>query len=176
MLTDPDKQATGNREPAHKKDETDKEYPTQSIPDWLQLFTDNLEDLETHVLAHSSERENSDSEGDASKVGTQKRKQSIYNHFPKAEIATNAWEPKLRGFFAEDVERDLFREQKNLVTWQQQSTKKWISEQSPIGCRGTSSRHSMESVSSRNLTRRRRFHESFQSRRRSQELFIRTIH
>ena len=26
-----------------------KEDPTQGIPDWLQPFTDNLEDLETHV-------------------------------------------------------------------------------------------------------------------------------
>ena len=32
MLTDPDKQATGNREPA---DETNKEDPTQGIPVWF---------------------------------------------------------------------------------------------------------------------------------------------
>ena len=32
----------------------DKEDPTQGIPDWLQPFTVNLEDLEAHVLAHSS--------------------------------------------------------------------------------------------------------------------------
>ena len=32
MLTDPDKQATGNREPAH---ETNKEDPTQGIPVWF---------------------------------------------------------------------------------------------------------------------------------------------
>ena len=69
MLTDPDKQASGNREPAN---EMNKEDPTQGDPVWLQPFTDNLEDLETHVLAHSSERENSDSEGGASKVETQK--------------------------------------------------------------------------------------------------------
>ena len=128
-----------------KLDETDKEDPTQGIPDWLQPFTDNLEDLETHVLAHSSERENSDSQGDASKVVTQKRKQSMYNHFTKAEIATYSWEPKLRGFFAENVVRDLFREQKNW--WldnsraQSPQRRKWILDQSPIGCRGTSSRH-----------------------------------
>ena len=45
--------------------------------------TDNQEDLETHVPAHSSEREISDSEGDVSKVETQKRKHSIHTHFPK---------------------------------------------------------------------------------------------
>ena len=43
------------------------------------------------VPAHSSERENLDSEGAAS-------------------------EPKLRGSLAEDVMRDLFHEQKSLVT------------------------------------------------------------
>ena len=42
MLTDPDKQATGNREPAydHFSDEMNKEDPTQGIPDGLQPFTD----------------------------------------------------------------------------------------------------------------------------------------
>ena len=73
MLTDPDKQATGNREPAN---EMNKEDPTQGIPVRSQPFTVNLEDLEAHVLAHSSERATSDSEGDASKVETRKRKHS----------------------------------------------------------------------------------------------------
>ena len=57
MLTDHDTQATENREPAN---EMNKEDPTQGIPVWLQPFTVNLEDLEALVLAHSSERENSD--------------------------------------------------------------------------------------------------------------------
>ena len=50
MLTDHDKQATGDREPAN---ETNKEDPTQGIPVWLQPFTVNLEDLEaqcSHIL------------------------------------------------------------------------------------------------------------------------------
>ena len=51
MQTDPDKPASGNRGSADK-DEMDKEDPTQGIPDWLQPFTDNLEDLEKHVPAH----------------------------------------------------------------------------------------------------------------------------
>ena len=58
MLTDHDKQATG---------------PSQI----------NLEDLEGHVPAHPSEREISDSEGDASNVETKKRMHSVYTHFPK---------------------------------------------------------------------------------------------
>ena len=80
MQTDPYKQASGSRGSAHKKDEMNKEDPTQGIPDWLQPFTDNLEDLETHVPAHPSEREISDSEGDASNVETQKWKhRGIYS-------------------------------------------------------------------------------------------------
>ena len=66
MQTDPDKPASGNCDSANK-DEMDKEDPTQGIPDWLQPFSDNLVDLETHVPAHSSERENSDSEGAANR-------------------------------------------------------------------------------------------------------------
>ena len=44
MLTDPDKQVTGCREPAN---EMNKEDPTQGIPNWSQPFTIHLEDLET---------------------------------------------------------------------------------------------------------------------------------
>ena len=55
MLTDHDKQATGNRESAN---EVNKECPTQSIPVWLQPFTVNLEDLEVHVLAHPLKERN----------------------------------------------------------------------------------------------------------------------
>ena len=80
MLTHHDKHATENREPAN---EMNKEDPTQGIPVWLQPFTVNLEDLEVHVLAHSSERAKSDSEGEASKVETQKRKHSVHAYFRK---------------------------------------------------------------------------------------------
>ena len=79
-MTDHDKQATGNREPAN---EMNKEDPTQGILVWLQPFTVDVEDLEAHVLAHSSERVFPDSEGDASKVETQKRKHSIHAYFRK---------------------------------------------------------------------------------------------
>ena len=68
---------------ADRADETNKEDPTQGIPVWLQPFTVNLQDLETHVVAHSSETENSGSEGDASKVETQKRKHSVHAYFRK---------------------------------------------------------------------------------------------
>ena len=90
MQTNPDKQASGNRGSAHRQDETDKEDPTQGIPDWLQPVTAYLEDLQTHVPAHSSDREISDSEGDASKVETRKRSTISILTFPKTEIATYA--------------------------------------------------------------------------------------
>ena len=80
MLTDHDKQATGNREPA---DEMNMEDPTHGIPVWLQPLTVNLEDLEAHVLAHSSERANSNSEGEASKKETQKRMHGVHAYFRK---------------------------------------------------------------------------------------------
>ena len=70
-----------------------KEDPTQSILVWLQPFIVNLEDLEVHVLAHSSERENSDSEGEASKVETQKRKHSVHAYYARP----NQFE-RFRGF------------------------------------------------------------------------------
>ena len=56
---------------SNKEDEMNED-PTQGIPDWLQPFTVNLKDLEAHVLAHSCERSISDSEGEASRVETQK--------------------------------------------------------------------------------------------------------
>ena len=64
---DPDKPASGNCGSANKY-EMEKDDPTQGIPDWLQPFTDNLENLETYLPAHSCERENSDSEGGAAKL------------------------------------------------------------------------------------------------------------
>ena len=100
MPTDHDKQATENREPAN---EMNKEDPTQGIPVWLQPF--NLEDREAYVLAHSSERANSDLEGGASKVETQKT------------------EAQRSCLLPQQTKRDLFCDQKSTVTWQEQSTK-----------------------------------------------------
>ena len=53
--------------------------------------TDNLEDLEGHVPAHSSEREISGSEGDASNVETQKTESTVFIlTSPKTNIAAYA--------------------------------------------------------------------------------------
>ena len=83
MPTDPDKPAAGNRK-QDTQDEKDTEDPTQEVPEWLQNFTANLEDLEKHVPTHVSERENSDSEASTKVVDKSKlRKRRIYTHFPK---------------------------------------------------------------------------------------------
>ena len=79
MLTVHDKQATGKCEPA---DETKEEDPMQGILVWLQPFTVNLEDLEAQC-SYIPLKENSDSEGDASKVETQKGKHSVHAYFRK---------------------------------------------------------------------------------------------
>ena len=76
MLTHHDKQVTENHEPPN---EMNKEDPTKRIPGWWQPFTVNLEDLEAHVLALSSERANSDSDGDASEVDTKTEAQFSYS-------------------------------------------------------------------------------------------------
>ena len=80
MQRGPEKLASGNRGSVNE-DEMDKVDPTQGILDWLQPLTDNPDDLETHVPAHSSESENSDSEAPANVVTS--RKHIIYTHSPK---------------------------------------------------------------------------------------------
>ena len=105
---------------------------TRSIQGKLQPFKVNPEVLEAHVLARSSERENPDSEGDASKVETQKRQHSVHAYrFPRTE---KVW-------------------WLDISTAQSPQRKTWISEQSPIRCRGTSSRTLAESFSNKNFTR-----------------------
>ena len=113
--------------------EMNKEDPTQSIHVWLQPFTVNPEDLEAHVLAHSSERANSDSEGDASKVEMQKTEAQCSCLLPQKpkeiySLMRKVW--WLDNSRAQNPQRRM-----------------WISEQSLIRCRGTSARHPVESVS-----------------------------
>ena len=160
MTTRRAKHACGNRcrqtlirkpRVARTENEMDEEDPKQGIPDGLQPFTENLEDLETHVPAHPSEREISDSEGDASKVETQKRKHSIFAHFPK----DRKWDMCLR---TKNYEGSVQKTPWSINTtcrevWsfdysrsQSPQWRKWIPEQSPIRCRGTRSRHSVVTI------------------------------
>ena len=121
MLTDPDKQASGNRGSAHKEDEMNREDPTQSIHIWLQPCTDNLEDLETHVPAHPCEREIftvnlEDLEYMCSHIPLKER--------PQIRKATlQKWRHKNGStvfiLTSANIERDLFHERKRLVTCKQ---------------------------------------------------------
>ena len=117
MQTTLDKQASKNRSSGHTEDDMNEEDPTQGIPDWLQPFTENLEDLETHVPAHPL-KESSQIRKVMIQKWRHKNGSTVFTLTSLGtEIATCAWEPKLRGFLAEDAMRDLFHEQKSLVTW-----------------------------------------------------------
>ena len=80
MLTDHDKQATENREPAS---EMNKEDPTQGIPVWLQPFTVNLEDLE-YMCPHIPLKECTQiRKVTLQKWKHKKRKHSVHAYFRK---------------------------------------------------------------------------------------------
>ena len=92
----------GHGEPwTSKRDEQGRSNARHSC--LVTALHSNLEDLEAHVLAHSSERVNSDSQGEASKVGTRT-------------------EEKCSCLLPPKTKRDLFCEQNRLVKWKQQST------------------------------------------------------
>ena len=90
MQTNPNRQASESRGLAHTEDEMNEEDPTQLIPDWLQPCKDTLEDLETHVPAHPSDRAISDWEVDASKLRHKKGSTVFILTSLKTEIATYA--------------------------------------------------------------------------------------
>ena len=72
----------GNRS-GTESDKMERDDESQDVPEWLQKFTENLEDPEIPVPAHIS-REDSDSERPTKVVEKSKfRKRSFYIHFPK---------------------------------------------------------------------------------------------
>ena len=85
MLTDPDKQAAGNREPTCEKfsDEMYKEDPTQDIPGWLQPVTVHLEDLEKCARRFLGKSEHRLGRWRFKKWRHKKRKHSIHAYFRK---------------------------------------------------------------------------------------------
>ena len=135
---------TVNQQTKKKTDEMYQEDPTQGIPDWLQPFTVNLEDLEMHVLAHSCERVNSDSEGDASKVELRKTGGQYSDSLP--QIPKEIYHTNRRDWWLENS-----RAQQR------------ISEQSPVRCRGIRSHNSVDTtrVKPELHRRRRRIYECF---------------
>ena len=80
MLTDHDKEAMENREPA---DEMNKEDPTQGIPVWLQPFTVNLEDLEAQCSHFPLKERTQIRKVMLQKWRHKKRKHSVHAHFRK---------------------------------------------------------------------------------------------
>ena len=124
---------TENREPTN---EMNKEDPTQSILVWLQPFRDNLEDLEAHVLGGSGRELRFVGRRCLKSGNTKKEKQTfILGQKPKEIYSARrkVWWPEVSR--AQSPQR-----------------RTWILEKSPIRCRGTSSRHSVESVSNQNFT------------------------
>ena len=102
MLTDHDKQATGNHEPAN---EMNTEDPTQGILVWFQPSTVYLEDLETHV-PHILLKE----KVMLQKWRHKKRTHSMFSHFPKDRncdicLRTKITRALCRGRIGEPVSR-----------------------------------------------------------------------
>ena len=63
-----------------RDDSRDADDRLRDLPEWLEEFTDNLEDTEVHATAHISQ--DSDSER-PTRVVLKSRKHSIYTHIPK---------------------------------------------------------------------------------------------
>ena len=119
-----DKQATGNREPAN---EMNKEDPTQGIPVWLQPFTVTWRRMCSHIPL---------------KEWTQIRKVMLQKWRHKTEAQCSCLHPQKK----KKQKRSILRTEKygDLTTA--------VVVQSSIRCRGTRSRHSVESVSNQNFT------------------------
>ena len=78
----------------------DAEERLRDLPEWLEEFTDNLEDTETPVPAHVSQ--DSDSERPA-KVASKIRRHSIFTHFPKDRHCEVCMRTKITKALAEDA-------------------------------------------------------------------------
>ena len=105
-------QASGNR--SSKKKKKDNIQATRSrlrdLPEWLEEFTDYLENAEVPALANISE--DSDPERPA-KVAT--RKHSIFLTSRKTDTVKAAREPRLRGLLAGSALAKQYLGQKNSV-------------------------------------------------------------
>ena len=80
--------ASGNRD-GTDSDKMERDDQSQAVPEWLQNFTENLEEPEIPVAAHISQQD-SDSERPTKLVEKYIKKHGIYIHFRKTGIATNA--------------------------------------------------------------------------------------
>ena len=159
LETDADRSwQAGHGEPwTSKRDEQGRSNARHSC--LVTALHSNLEDLEEHVLAHSSERANSDSEGEAFISGRYKNGSTVFM------------------LISSKTKRDFFCVQNSMVTCQQQSTKSsakdvnvgtitdtlsWYKFSPPSGIRAKPKLH----------RRRRRIYESSFCRRRCRKFFI----
>ena len=130
--------------------------------------------------AHSSERVNSDSESDASKVETQKRKHSFYTHFTKDRKRDICLTTKITRVPCRRRDKGSIPRAEKFADLTTADHK----EVNPRTITGTLSWYKMSPLNGYNLIcektrirrRWRRVYESFLSRHRSQKLFIQTIH
>ena len=103
-----------NQKPNKKKNGSrDSDDRLRDLPDWLEEFTDNLEDTGTPVPAHVSQ--DSDSER-PTKVGSQSRKHTIFSLSKRPKLRSMLENPKLRGLLAEDALAKQYREHKSSVS------------------------------------------------------------
>ena len=119
----------------------------RDLPEWLEEFTDNLEDAAVPAPAHISQDSDSERPTKVSPTGST----VFFLTSRKIETAKSACEPKWFGHLAEDALANLFFEQQkfgDLMTADHFCPQwgRWISKQSPMRSRGTRSSHSMDSV------------------------------
>ena len=86
----------------------------RDLPEWLEPFTDNLEDTET--LAPAPVSQDSDSER-TTKVAEKLRKHCIFTHFSKSRDCDVCLRTKITRALAEDALAKVYHVQKSLVTW-----------------------------------------------------------
>ena len=99
----------------------DSDDRLRDLPEWLEEFSDNLEDTELHAPAHISQDLDQEQ-----KVVSKSRSILFILTSQKTEIAESACEPKRQGLLAEDA--------------------RWVTKQSPVRCRCSRSWHSMDSI------------------------------
>ena len=145
-----DATALGNRS-GTESDNMERDDQSQDVPEWLQNFTENLEDPEISVHAHIS-RQDSDSERPTKVVAKKKRKRSLKKSLPKRpELRRVLEDPNYEVSLRKTHLRSIYSTSRK-VWWldnsgsQSPQRGRWISEQSPIRCRGTRSCYSMDSV------------------------------
>ena len=122
-------------------DEMYKEDPTQDIPDWLQPVTVNLEDLEkcARRFLWKSEHRLGKWRFKSGDTKTEAQYSCLLPQIPKEIYSTNRRDWWLDNSGAQNPQRRM-----------------WISEQSPVRCRGTRSHHSVDITRVKTELHRRR--------------------